>query len=106
MKSFQGLAHFQAKIKRAGVLMKMGRLDEAHIDAENVLRKEPKNEEAHKIYSMIEPVNVSFLGAGGAIFTGASFTSWPVLAAFMETATVCLCRTFQFLFVSVKTISW
>ena len=56
MKSFQGLAHFQAKIKRAGVLMKMGRLDEAHIDAENVLRKEPKNEEAHKIYSMIEPV--------------------------------------------------
>ena len=36
--------------------MKMGRLDEAHIDAEKVLRKEPDNEEANKIYSMIEPV--------------------------------------------------
>ncbi len=34
----------------------MGRLDEAHIDAENVLRKEPENEEANRVYTTIEPV--------------------------------------------------
>ena len=38
----------QARVQRANVLMKMGRLDEAHIDAENVLRKEPNNEDANR----------------------------------------------------------
>ncbi len=39
----------QAKVQRANVLLKMGRLDEAHIDVENVLRSviacEGKNEQ-------------------------------------------------------------
>ncbi len=38
----------RARVQRANVLLKMGRLDEAHIDAENVLRKEPDNEEANR----------------------------------------------------------
>ncbi len=46
----------QAKVQRANVLLKMGRLDEAHIDAENVLRKEPDNEDANRIYTTIEPL--------------------------------------------------
>ena len=37
----------------------MGRLDEAHIDAENVLRKDPQNEEGNKIYTTIEPIQKS-----------------------------------------------
>ena len=48
----------KARTQRANVLLKMGRLDEAHIDAENVLRKEPENEEATRIYAMIEPLKV------------------------------------------------
>ena len=36
--------------------MKMGRLDEAHIDAENVLKKDPENEEGNQIYAAIEPL--------------------------------------------------
>lgn len=38
----------KARSQRASVLLKMGRLDEAHIDAENVLRKEPENQEANR----------------------------------------------------------
>jgi len=34
--------------------MKMGRLDEAHIDLENVVRREPENQEANRLYSMID----------------------------------------------------
>lgn len=34
----------------------MGRFDEAHIDAENVLRKDPNNEEGNKIYASIDPL--------------------------------------------------
>jgi len=43
----------KARAMRGGVLLKMGRLDEAHIDLENVLRKEPENEEVNRQYSMI-----------------------------------------------------
>ena len=46
----------KARVQRANVLLKMGRLDEAHIDAENVLRKEPDNEDANRIYTTIEPL--------------------------------------------------
>ncbi len=46
----------QARVQRATVLMKMGRLDEAHIDVEKVLAKEPSNDEASKIYITLEPL--------------------------------------------------
>ena len=36
--------------------MKQGRLDEAHIDFEWVLRNDPYNEEAVHLYSMVEPL--------------------------------------------------
>lgn len=44
----------KARQQRGGLLLKMGRLDEAHIDLENVVRHEPKNEEANRLYSMID----------------------------------------------------
>ena len=46
----------QARVQRANVLLKMGRLDEAHIDAENVLRNDAQNEDANRIYTAIEPL--------------------------------------------------
>jgi len=46
-------AFVKARAMRGGVLLKMGRLDEAHIDLENVVRKDPDNEEANRQYSMI-----------------------------------------------------
>merc|ERR1719187_2808978 len=44
----------KARQQRGGLLLKMGRLNEAHIDLENVVRKEPGNEEATGLYSMID----------------------------------------------------
>jgi len=43
----------KARQQRGGLLLKMGRFDEAHIDLENVVRKEPGNEEARGLYSTI-----------------------------------------------------
>ena len=48
----------QAKAQRANVLLKMGRLDEAHIDAENVLRKDPEHEDANRVYAGVEVMKV------------------------------------------------
>ena len=53
----------KARVQRATVLMKSGRLDESHIDVENVLRKEPENPEALRIYSAIEPLKKQYLDA-------------------------------------------
>ena len=39
-----------ARLQRGGVLMKQGFLDEAHIDLEWVLRTDPYNEEATRLY--------------------------------------------------------
>ena len=44
----------KARQMRGGLLLKMGRLDEAHIDLENVVRHEASNEEANRLYSMID----------------------------------------------------
>lgn len=46
----------KARFQRGTVLMKQGRLDEAHIDFEWVLRLEPFNDEANHAYSLIEPL--------------------------------------------------
>jgi len=46
----------KARQMRGGLLLKMGRLDEAHIDLENVVRHEPANEEAMRLYNMIDPL--------------------------------------------------
>ena len=51
---------FQAKAQRANVLLKMGRLDEAHIDAENVLRKDPEHEDANRVYAGVEVMKVNY----------------------------------------------
>merc|ERR1712223_2204537 len=45
-----------ARIQRGSVLLKMGRLDEAHIELEKVLSKDPSNDEATKMYVSIEPL--------------------------------------------------
>ena len=37
----------------------MGRLDEAHIELEKVLAKDPANEEANRMYTIIEPLQKS-----------------------------------------------
>merc|ERR1719195_1629821 len=45
-----------ARIKRGSTLLKMGRLDEAHIELEKILSKDPSNEEATRMYTSIEPL--------------------------------------------------
>merc|ERR1719219_1443405 len=45
-----------ARIQRGSVLLKMGRLDEAHIELEKILSKDPSNEEATRMYTSIEPL--------------------------------------------------
>jgi DnaJ family protein C protein 3 len=45
-----------ARLQRGSVLLKQGRLDEAHIDFEWVLRSDPYNEEAAHSYSLIDPL--------------------------------------------------
>ncbi len=49
----------QARVQRGSILTKMGRLDEAHIELERVLARDPKNEEATKLYVQIEPLQKS-----------------------------------------------
>jgi len=46
----------KARLQRGSVLLKMGRLDEAHIELEKLLSKDPSNEEASKMYIIIEPL--------------------------------------------------
>ncbi|KAI1280664.1 DnaJ -like protein subfamily C member 3 [Halotydeus destructor] len=45
-----------ARLQRGSVLLKQGRLDEAHIDLEWVLRQDPYHDEATHLYTMIEPL--------------------------------------------------
>ena len=49
----------QARVKRGVILTKMGRLDEAHIELERVLARDPGNDEANKLYVQLEPLQVS-----------------------------------------------
>ena len=49
----------QARIQRGSTLLKMGRLDEAHIELEKVLAKDPGNEEANRMYTLVEPLQRS-----------------------------------------------
>merc|ERR1719232_1600408 len=46
----------KARLQRGSVLLKMGRLDEAHIELEKLLTKDPGNDEATKLYVSIEPL--------------------------------------------------
>merc|ERR1711971_559597 len=46
----------KARLQRGSVLLKMGRLDEAHIELEKLLSKDPSNDEATKMYTIIEPL--------------------------------------------------
>jgi len=46
----------KARLQRGGLLIKMGQLDEAHIDLENVVRHEPENLDAMRLYNMIDPL--------------------------------------------------
>merc|ERR1711971_270921 len=48
-----------ARVKRGSTLLKMGRLDEAHIELEKILSKDPSNEEASRMYVSIEPLQRS-----------------------------------------------
>lgn len=45
-----------ARLQRGNIFLKQGRLDEAHIDIENVLRIDPMNHEANNQYILIEPL--------------------------------------------------
>merc|ERR1712141_395524 len=45
-----------ARVQRGSVLIKMGRLDEAHIELEKVLAKDHKHEEATRLYVSVEPL--------------------------------------------------
>lgn len=52
-----------ARGQRGAVLLKQGRLDEAHIDLEWVLRHDPENAEAYQLYVLIEPLNEAIRAA-------------------------------------------
>lgn len=43
-----------ARTQKAAILIKLGRLDEAHIELEKVLKREPTNDEANRNYFAIE----------------------------------------------------
>ena len=58
-KSNFDLLLLQAGIQRGSTLLKMGRLDEAHIELEKVLAKDPGNEEANRMYTLVEPLQRS-----------------------------------------------
>jgi len=59
-KVIQLKSDFQAaRIQRGNTLLKMGRLDEAHIELEKVLTKDPGNEEANRMYTIIDPLQKS-----------------------------------------------
>ncbi|XP_035216853.1 dnaJ homolog subfamily C member 3-like isoform X1 [Stegodyphus dumicola] len=45
-----------ARLQRGNLLLKQGKLDEAHIDYESVLRVDPMNPDAHHGYNMIDPI--------------------------------------------------
>merc|ERR1719464_600201 len=49
----------KARLQRGSVLLKMGRLDEAHIELEKLLSKDPSNDEASRMYTIIEPLQKS-----------------------------------------------
>ncbi|XP_064100680.1 dnaJ homolog subfamily C member 3-like [Macrobrachium nipponense] len=71
MKSLDSKPDFTAaRAQRAGVLVKLGRLEEAHIDLEHVLRKDPAHEEANRLYTSIEPLKRDILEAYSHVRTG------------------------------------
>lgn len=45
-----------ARLQRGTILIKQGKLDEAHIDLEMVLRNDPYHVEANQLYTAIEPL--------------------------------------------------
>merc|ERR1712004_251718 len=58
-KVIQLKSDFQAaRIQRGSTLLKMGRLDEAHIELEKVLAKDHKHEEATRLYTSVEPLQI------------------------------------------------
>lgn len=52
-----------ARSQRGALLFKLGRLDEAHIDLEWVLRQDPYNSEATHLYSLIDSVRNNIMTA-------------------------------------------
>jgi len=50
----------QARSQRGNLLLKMGRIDEAHIDLEHVLRSDPHNVEALNQYNLIEHIKEDY----------------------------------------------
>ncbi|MPC47362.1 DnaJ subfamily C member 3 [Portunus trituberculatus] len=73
-----------ARAQRGGVLVKLGRLEEAHIDLENVLRKEPTHEEANRLYVMIEPLKREVLEAYSSVRTGRYHQATLLLKGIIE----------------------
>jgi len=49
-----------ARSQKGNILLKLGRLDESHIELEKVLRKEPKHEEVNRNYFLIESLKKKF----------------------------------------------
>jgi len=52
-----------ARMQRAGLHLKMGELDLAHVDLEEVLRRQPDHEEASAMYTSLEPLRRDVLEA-------------------------------------------
>lgn len=57
----------KARQQRGGLLLKMGRLNEAHIDLENVVKHEPENAEANLLYRMINTLKEKIEDARDAL---------------------------------------
>lgn len=49
-----------ARSQRGSLLLKLGRIDEAHIDLEHVLRDDPSNLDALNQYNLIEHIKLDF----------------------------------------------
>lgn len=73
-----------ARVQRASVHYKMGELDLAHIDLEEVLRRENSNEEANQMYASIEPLKQKLLIAKDYSGSGEYHHAIPLLKEIIE----------------------
>lgn len=73
-----------ARLQRGSILYKQGRLDEAHIDYEWVLRADPYNEEAIHAYSMVEPLKHEIQNAYLLINDGRWFEAVDLLTKLLH----------------------
>jgi len=73
-----------ARMQRAALHLKMGEIDLAHVDAEEVLRRQPDHEEAVELYTSLEPLRQQVEEAEDLAERGAYGEAVQALGAVIE----------------------